>query len=295
MTALSLLDFLEFSLVGLALGGLYALIGLGFVLIYKATRVLNFAMGEFMMLGAYLYFTANVLLGLPWPAAVLIALVGAALSALAVERLVLRPLVGQPTIALVMATIGLASVIHGAVTMIWGADQMALEPILPRKPIRIGEALVPGQLAWGFLLAAMIFGGFLLYFRFARGGIAMRATASDPQTAMSIGINAPRSYAATWVLSALTATVAGILVGTMTNVSPALGQVGLGVIAVVILGGMDSLTGAIVAGLIIGWLESLTVALLGSGVRDIVPYAAVLLIMMARPYGLFGTPDIERL
>ena len=295
MTALSLLDFLEFSLVGLALGGLYALIGLGFVLIYKATRVLNFAMGEFMMLGAYLYFTANVLLGLPWPAAVLIALVGAALSALAVERLVLRPLVGQPTIALVMATIGLASVIHGSVTMIWGADQMALEPILPRKPIRIGEALVPGQLAWGFLLAAVIFGGFLLYFRFARGGIAMRATASDPPTAMSSGIHAPPSYAATWVLTALTATVAGILVGTMTNVSPALGQVGLGVIAVVILGGMDSLTGAIVAGLIIGWLESLTVALLGSGVRDIVPYAAVLLIMMARPYGLFGTPDIERL
>jgi branched-chain amino acid transport system permease protein len=120
MTALSLLDFLEFSLVGLALGGLYALIGLGFVLIYKATRVLNFAMGEFMMLGAYLYYTANVLLGLAWPAAVLIALVGAALSALAVERLVLRPLVGQPTIALVMATIGLASVIHGSVTMMGG-------------------------------------------------------------------------------------------------------------------------------------------------------------------------------
>jgi branched-chain amino acid transport system permease protein len=145
MTALSLLDFLEFSLVGLALGGLYALIGLGFVLIYKATRVLNFAMGEFMMLGAYLYFTANVLLGLAWPAAVLIALVGAALSALAVERLVLRPLVGQPTIALVMATIGLASVIHGSVTMIWGRTRWPSNRSSPANPSGSGRPWFRGS------------------------------------------------------------------------------------------------------------------------------------------------------
>jgi len=292
---MSFLDFYEYSLIGLLLGGLYALIGLGFVLVYKATRVLNFAMGEFMMMGAYFYFSATVLMGLPWWAGVGIALGASAVLALGVERLVLRPLVGQPTISIVMATIGLASILHGAAVMIWGADQWRIEPIVPRAPFFLGDAMLPGQLVWGFGLASMIILGFVLYFRYARGGVAMRATATDPHTAMSLGIDAPRNTAVTWVLAALISTIAGIMVGAMTNVSPELGVVGLAVIVVVILGGLDSIPGTIIAGLIIGWIESMSVAVFGSGVREIVPFAVILIIMMVRPFGLFGTPEIERL
>jgi branched-chain amino acid transport system permease protein len=294
VTPLSWLDFYEFSLIGLALGGLYALIGLGFVLIYKATRALNFAMGDFMMMGAYFYFTASVLFGLPLWLSVLAALACSALLALAVERLVLRPLVGQPTIAIVMATIGLASVLHGFAVMIWGADQWSVENIVPRAPFFVGDAMIPGQLVWGFALSGAVITGFLLYFRFARGGVALRAIATDAHTAMSVGVDAPKGYALAWVLAALTATLAGIMVGAMTQVAPTLSMVGLSVIVVVILGGLDSVIGAILAGLLVGWIESLSVAVFGSGVRDVVPYAVILLIMMIRPFGLFGTPDIER-
>jgi branched-chain amino acid transport system permease protein len=295
MNPMGLLDFVEFSLVGIALGGLYALIAVGFVLIYKATRVLNFAMGEFMMIGAYLFWTATVPLGLPWTAGLAFALAGSAATALVVERGVLRPLVGQPTIAIVMATIGLASIMHGAAQIVWGPDQLGMPSFLPRQPVFFGEAMLTGQLFWAFVLSIAIFAAFILFFRFSRTGVAMRATAADPQTAMSLGIDVRRSYALTWVFAALTGAVSGIVVGAMTNVSPNLGAVGLGVIAVVILGGLDSLTGAIVAGVAIGWIESMTVALFGGQVRDIVPYCIILAIMVLRPYGLFGTPDIERL
>lgn len=295
MNGFELIDLIEFSLVGISLGGLYALIAVGFVLIYKTTRVLNFAMGEFMMVGAYLFWTGTVVLGMHWAPALALTLLGSGMSALVVERSVLRPLVGQPTIAVVMATIGLASVMHGAAQIVWGPDQLGMPSVLPRQPVFFGEAMLTGQLFWSFVLSVAVFAAFILFFRFSRTGVAMRAAAADPQTAMSLGIDVRRSYAVTWVFAALTGALSGIVVGAMTNVSPNLGAVGLGVIAVVILGGLDSLTGAIVAGIAIGWIESMTVALFGGQVRDIVPYCIILLIMAVKPYGLFGTPDIERL
>ena len=289
------LFFGELSLIGLLSGGLLALIALGFVLVYKGTGVVNFAMGEFMMLGAYFYYTAHVLWH--WPEALALAATLAAVAgvAAAVERLVLRPLAGQPVISVLMATIGLGSLLAGAVDATWGGQNQEMPALLPRKPFTFADMLVPGQVLWSFVLAAAIIGAFMLYFRFSRTGIAMRAAASDPITAYVLGIDVRRTQRLTWMFSGIVGALAGIVVAGMTSLSPALGGAALGVLAVVILGGLDSIAGAIVAGLIVGWVESLTSGYLGGKVRDIVPYAIVLVILLIRPYGLFGTRQIERL
>ncbi len=285
----------EYSLIGLLSGGLLALIALGFVLIYKGTGVINFAMGEFMMLGAYFFYTANVLWHLPTLVALPLTLAAVAAVAALVERAILRPLAGQPVISVLMATIGLASALHGGVDAIWGGNNYEMPALLPRKPIILGEILIPGQVAWSFVLAAVIIAGFTLYFRYSKTGIAMRAAASDPITAYVLGIDVRKTQRLTWMFSGVVGAVAGIIVGAMTSLSPALGGAALGVLAVIILGGLDSIAGAIVAGLIIGLIESLTAGYLGGKVRDIVPYVTVLVILMVRPYGLFGTRQIERL
>lgn len=285
----------EFAAIGLLSGGLLALIALGFVLIYKGTGVINFAMGEFMMLGAYFFYTAHVMWGWPLGLALPATLAAVALAAALVERAILRPLSGQPVISVLMATIGLASALHGGVDAVWGGRNYEMPTLLPRKPLVVGDVLIPGQLLWSFLLAAVIITVFTLYFRYSRTGIAMRAAASDPTTAYVLGIDVRRTQRLTWVFAGLVGAVAGIVVASMTSLSPALGGAALGVLAVIILGGLDSIAGAIVAGLVVGLLESLTAGYLGGKVRDIVPYVVVLVILLVRPYGLFGTRQIERL
>jgi branched-chain amino acid transport system permease protein len=285
----------EFAAIGLLSGGLLALIALGFVLIYKGTGVINFAMGEFMMLGAYFFYTAHVMWGLDLWLALPATLAAVALAAALVERAILRPLSGQPVISVLMATIGLASALHGGAEAVWGGRNYEMPALLPRKPLIVGDVLIPGQLLWSFLLAAVVITVFTLYFRYSRTGIAMRAAASDPVTAYVLGIDVRRTQRLTWVFAGLVGAVAGIVVASMTSLSPALGGAALGVLAVIILGGLDSIAGAIVAGLVIGLLESLTAGYLGGKVRDIVPYVVVLVILLVRPYGLFGTRQIERL
>ena len=285
----------EFSLIGILSGGLLALIALGFVLIYKGTGVINFAMGEFMMLGAYFFYTSHVMWKLPMWLAFIATLAAVAGAAALIERAILRPLSGQPVISILMATIGLASTLHGAVDAIWGGNNYEMPQLLPRKPFTFGEILIPGQVVWSFVLAACVIAAFSLYFRYSRTGIAMRAAASDPMTAYVLGIDVRRTQRLTWMFAGVVGAVAGIVVGSMTSLSPALGGAALGVLAVIILGGLDSILGAIVAGLIIGLIESLTAGYLGGKVRDIVPYVTVLLILMVKPYGLFGTRQIERL
>ena len=285
----------EYTIVGLLSGGLLAMIALGFVLIYKGTGVINFAMGEFMMLGAYFFYTANVMWGLPLWAALVLSFVAVAVAAAIIERGVLRPLAGQPVISVLMATIGLASAIHGAVDAVWGGRNYELPSLLPRAPIILGDVLIPGKTLWSFLLAMAVIAGFILYFRFSRTGVSMRAAASDPTTAYVLGIDVRATQRLTWIFAGVVGALAGIIVASTTSLSPAVGSAALGVLAIIILGGLDSIPGAIVAGLIVGMIESLTAGYLGGKVRDIVPYATVLVILLVRPYGLFGTRQIERL
>jgi branched-chain amino acid transport system permease protein len=285
----------EFAAIGLLSGGLLALIALGFVLIYKGTGVINFAMGEFMLLGAYFFYTARVMWDLPTWLALASTLAAVAGCAALVERWLLRPLAGQNVISVLMATIGLASALHGGVEAVWGGRNYEMPQLLPRAPLLLGDVLIPGKVLWSFLLAALVITAFTVYFRRSRTGVAMRAAASDPVTAYLMGIDVRAMQRLTWIYAGLVGAIAGIVVASITSLSPAVGVTALGVLAVIILGGLDSIAGAIVAGLIIGLLESLTAGYLGGKVRDIVPYVVVLVILLVRPYGLFGTRRIERL
>lgn len=288
-------EFIEYSLLGLLSGGVTALVALSFVLIYKGTGVVNFAVGEVMMLGAYLYYAGAETFKLPpWMAFVVsMAIIG--ILAILVERAVLRPLSGQPVVAVLMATIGMASIIHGGVEAVWGGDTYSPPTLLPRTPLMMGDILIPGTALGNFAVAALLIGGFLAFFRYSKTGIALRATASDPVTAATLGININYSQRLTWVLSGLVGTVAGVLIASTAGLSPLLAAAALGVFAAIILGGMDSVLGAIVASLIIGWVEALGAGYLGGKSRDIMPYLVVLAVLVVRPYGIFGTRSIERL
>ncbi len=290
-----MIEFLEYSLLGLLSGGVMALIALSFVLVYKGTGVVNFAVGEVMMVGAYLYYAAAVTFELPPVVAFVLSLAVISLLAVLVERAILRPLSGQPGVSVMMATIGMASIMHGGVEAIWGGDTYSPPTLLPRTPLLLGEVLIPGTVLGNFAVATLLIAGFLLFFRYSKTGVALRATASDPVTAATLGININYASRLTWILAGSVGTVAGVLIASSAGLSPALAAAALSVFAAIILGGMDSVLGAIVASLIIGLVESLAAGYLGGKARDILPYVVVLLILVVRPYGIFGTRTIERL
>jgi branched-chain amino acid transport system permease protein len=288
-------EFTELSILGLLSGGVIALVALSFVLIYKGTGVVNFAVGEVMMLGAYIYYAGTV--SYEWPpwAAFLVALGAIGVLAIILERAVLRPLSGQSTIAILMATIGLSSIIHGGVEAVWGGDSYNPPGLLPRLPLRFADIVIPGAAIGNFMVAALIIAAFLAFFRYSKTGIALRATASDPVTAATLGVDINSSLRLTWVLSGLVGTVAGVLIASSAGLSPLLAAAAFSVFAAIILGGLDSVLGAIIAGLIIGWVEALAAGYLGGKSRDVVPFVVVLGILIVRPYGIFGTRAIERL
>jgi branched-chain amino acid transport system permease protein len=288
-------EFVEYSLIGLLSGGVLALIAMSFVLVYKGTGVINFAVGEILMLGAYAYYTSRVLAGQPVIVSLAIALASVALLALVIERTVLRPLSGQSTIAILMATIGVSSFLHGLVEAVWTTDTFTLPSLVPRSPFTLGEALVAGTTVWNFAVAVVIIGAFGLFFQFTRAGVKLRASASDPVTASTVGINIRYAQRLSWILSGLVGTVAGILISSTSGISPLLASSALSVFAIIILGGLDSLVGAVLASLLIGWIDSLVVGYVGGKARDVVPYLVVLAVLAVRPYGLFGTRKIERL
>lgn len=290
-----LAEFIEYSLIGLLSGGLLALVALSFVLIYKGTGVVNFAVGEIMMLGAYLYYTCRVLAGWPLPLSLAAALVGVVVVALTIERAILRPLAGQPAIAVLMATIGISSFLHGLVEAVWGGDTFPMPGLLPRTALTFGDVLISGTTLWNFVVAALVIAGFGLFFRFTRAGVRLRASASDPVTASTVGINIRYAQRVTWILSGLVGTVAAVLIASTSGLSPLLSSAALSVFAIIILGGLDSLLGAVLAALLVGWLEAMVVGYVGGKARDVVPYLVVLAVLVVRPYGLFGTRAIERL
>ncbi len=285
----------EISLTGIASGGLYALAALAFVLVYKATRVVNIAIGELLMMGAYLFFTFAAMWALPlWVAIPAAVLASGAIGAL-IERTIIRPLLGEPPISVFMVTVGLASVLIGIVEMIWTADQRRLPDFMPTQPIMIGEAFLAPKVFWGAVIALVFIAAVLLVFRFWRGGVALRATASDQAAAYSVGINVPRVFSLAWVVSAMIAAVSGIIVGSIGGLSSNMGVFGLSVLVVVIVGGLDSVLGALVGGLVIGLVEALAGAYLGGEYKLLATFIVLVVILMMRPYGLFGTHEIERL
>lgn len=289
------LFFLEITLAGLGTGGLYALTGLAFVIIYKATRVVNLAIGDMLMAGAYLFFAFSAGMGLPLWASVPAALLGVAVLGAVVEKTMIRPMLGESPISSFMVTVGLSSILIGLVELIWTADQRRLPEFLPATPIMLGEAFLPAKIFYGFWIAVALIAIVLIAFRFWRGGIALRATASDQAAAYSMGINVPRVFSLSWSFAALIAGVAGIVVGAIGGISSSMGVFGLSVLVVVIFGGLDSVLGALVGGLFIGVMEAWTGSYLGGEYKLLATFSLLVLILLVRPYGLFGTHEIERL
>lgn len=290
-----ILFFAEVSLAGLGSGALLSLTALAFVLIYKATRIINLAVNEILMMGGYFFFAFAAGLGLtPWLAIPLAVAGGAAIGAV-VERGIIRRMLGESPISIFMVTVGLGSVLIGIVEFVWGTNPRSLPDFMGSTPIFIGQLYVSRKIAITFVVAAIAIAVFLLLFRYWRGGIALRATATDQAAAYSCGINVPGVFSLAWMVGCGTAAGAGVLLGAIGGISPTMGTFGLSALVVVIVGGLDSVVGALVAGLLIGLVEAWAGTYLGGEFKLLCTFAILIAMLMIRPYGLFGTHEIERL
>lgn len=295
-------EFLQLVLAGVALGFKYALVALGFVIIFKATGVINFAQGGFVMLGAYLTYNAGTTWGLPFWLAVIVAMAITALVAMVVERLVLRRMVGRPAFALIMITVGLLFVIQEVVTTIWGFDALNLGDPWGIDVVGVGDLVMSVSDIWTIVLAGAVVAAFFAFFRYSSLGLAMRATALDQEAALAQGMSAKRVWAASWGIAGAVAALAGVTIAAGPgNLTPQVQFIALLAFPAIILGGLDSPGGAVIGGVIIGVAQTLTAGYqeqyapwLGTGFQTVMPYVVMLLILLLRPYGLFGTKEVKR-
>ncbi|MDQ7819436.1 MAG: branched-chain amino acid ABC transporter permease [Armatimonadota bacterium] len=282
---------------GVAVGSIYALIALGFALLYKSTRILNLAHGELVLFGGYLAIALAQVL--PFPLAVTVTLLAAAALGFAVERAIMRPLFGQPLLSVVIVTLALGYIVRGAMVGIWGGSTRNFPPVLPAGVVRVAGIPLQAVGVYSAATAAVLLGAFWLFFRYTLVGISMRAAANEQLTASTLGVSLRRVFAYAWAFAATAGAVGGILLGLWLGVNFALAHVGLKALAAVILGGLDSIPGAIVGGLAIGVVETVVGGYIDAhviyGFKDITPFVVILLVLLVRPYGLFGTEHIERL
>lgn len=279
---------------GLVSGAAYGLIAMGFALIYKATGVVNFAQGELVMLTAYISFSISTSFDLSFGPLILVAIPISMLIGLLLERIFIRPMLGEPIFAIVMVTVGLAVILRGVTIMIWGPDPYNFTAGIPTTVVYIGPApFYPAQLYLIAALGVMTAAGWA-FLRFTRIGIAMRAVAANETAALLAGISVSRIHAVAWMLSSAIAAIAGILFAANYKLAPDLWFQGLKSFPAVILGGMDSVIGSALAGLVIGVIENLFQGYVGQGLREISGFIVIILVLMIRPYGLFGSREIER-
>jgi len=294
--------FVQLVFQGCAVGAQYALVALGFVVIYRATRVINFAQGGLVMLGAYLAYNFHQTWGLPFAAAVAAAVAVTAGVGVAIEAAVLRRMVGQPTFAVLMITIGLLFVIEQVVTTVWGFDALNLGDPWGVRATKAGGVVLSVRDIWTIGLAAAVLGAFFAFFRYSSAGIAMRATAIDQEAALAQGISARRVFALSWAIAGGVAALAGVTAAAgAASLTPQVEFVALRAFPAMILGGLDSPGGAVAGGVIIGLTQVLTggyqpqyAPWLGDGFNTVMPYVVMVVILLVRPYGLFGTPEVRR-
>lgn len=291
------MDFL-FQLVinGLSLGLLYGLSAMGFVMIFKSSSVLNFAHGELLAFGAYLFLALATWGKLPLGLTFLMTLVGCFFLGFVIERIFLRPLIGEPLIFVIMLTVGLAAIFKGLILLVWGGNLYTYPDFLPAwLGFSLGSVNIPPVYSTVFIVGTIFLVLFGLFFKFSSQGIYMRSVADNQRAALSLGVHVRRVFALSWAIAALVAGMSGIVLGIINGVNVhELSAIGLKVFPVVILGGLESIGGAIIGGIIIGLLESMTGGYVSPSLKDVVPYIVLVLILMVKPYGLFGEVEIER-
>lgn len=288
--------FLQLLINGISLGFLYGLAAMGFVMIFKASRVLNFAHGEILALGAYLFLTLVTWAQLPILVAFVLSLAGSFILGFVIERLFLRPLIGEPLIYVIMLTVGLAAMFKGVMLLLWGGNLYVYPDFLPAwLALDLGPVTVPPVYVAAIIIGMTFLGIFGLFFKFSAQGIYMRSVADNQPAAMSLGVHVRRVFALSWAIAALVAGMSGIVLGIISGINVHdLSAIGLKVFPVVILGGLDSIGGAIIAALIIGLLETFTGGYISPSLKDVVPYICLIFILLVKPYGLFGLVEIER-
>ena len=293
--------FFQLVVSGIVVGSIYALSGLGFVLIYKSSRVLNIAHGQFIALGAFITYALTVWLHIPIYISFLLSAVITFLVAMSVERIFLRRLIGEPIISVIMVTIGLMSILDGLIYLTpFGTENFSFPEFLPKAPIAIGGVSISWTQFVGVVITIILIAAFSWFFKKSTLGISMRAVSDDQMASMSIGISIPRVFGLAWAAAGLSAAAAGGIIANITGLNfDTLVSFGIIVFPVVILGGLDSIFGAVVAGIIVGLIQQFAAGYLDGlwglfGTADLVPWFILLIILLIKPHGLFGIHEIER-
>jgi branched-chain amino acid transport system permease protein len=292
--------FLQLVVTGFSLGMIYALISIGVVIIIKCTNAFNIAQGHFVLIGGYLGYTFLVSFHLPIWATLILAIVAAIIMGLLIERLTLRPLVGQPELAIIMMTIALSGVLEGLATLIWGGEYKTYHGVLPTVALKLKQISIPSESLIGLIVSIIAVAILMFFFRYTKMGLAMRATAEDLHVVQSVGIKATTVYKISWVIACIVGVIAGILLGGVSGVMIPLAEVGGKAFAVVLLGGVNSIGGAIVAGVVLGILENVAAGYLDpllprGGLANVFPYIVMIIVLIFKPHGLFGLVRIERI
>ncbi len=279
---------------GIATGFIYSLVGLGFVIVFKSTKVLNLAQGEFMMAGAYITLTLHNLLGLPFFAAFILALISGYFLGFAIERIFLRRMMDAPIFSVVMLTVGLSVSMRGFAGLIWGHEEKTIKVPLFHEILKIGNFSINFGSILVILLCLSLVIVFGLFYKYTKTGTSMRATATDKNSAMVMGIDISRIFSVSWGLSALVSVFSGVVLASITIITPGMANFGLKALPAVILGGIDSIVGVILGGIIVGLVENFAGGYIGGMAQQLSPYLILLIVLVIKPYGLFGMEEIER-
>ena len=279
---------------GLATGCVYALIALGFVLIFKATDVVNFAQGEFVMASGFMSYTLLIGVGLPYGLVLVATIVLSGFMGVVLERVVVRPIMDAPIFSIVIATIGASIVLRSSAGIVYGYDVLPLPTILSKDPVRVGflqfTAMDVGVIGSSLLIMVALY----LFFKLTKTGMAMRATAQSQTAARLMGVSVTRIFALTWAISAAIGGVAGVLIAPIIYLDPNLGFIGVKAFAGAILGGFGSIPGAIVGGMLLGVIENLSGYFFNAGIKQVSTYILLILVLVVRPSGFFGAAPIRR-
>jgi branched-chain amino acid transport system permease protein len=291
-------ELTQFIVTGLAVGMIYALIGLGFVLIWKSSSVANLALGQLVLLCSWFAYSMLVQVNLPVWLAFPVVIVFALALGWSIERFALRPLIAQPILSLIAVTLGIAYFIEGMISVIWPWGIDTLPKIFPQQPVHIGNAVISQEYIWAAGVSLLVFGLLTLFYKYHRMGIAMRATADDQMAVQACGIPVTSIFSMSWMFACVVAAIGGILLSSIGGVGYGLVETGLKSFSVVILGGLDSFIGSIVAGPIIGLIENLgggyLTPYLWAGLKDVLPFFIIIIVVLVKPFGLFGEKRIER-
>ena len=291
-------EFLSYLIPGIMTGFVYALIALGFVLVFKCSGVLNLAQGQLVIIGAYIFYAVAVSVGLPLWAAVIATLVITALMGLLIERTVMRRMIGQPLLAVILITLAIGSILTGIMILVWGPGTLSLPRLFPDGGVNLLGASISYSRICFMGVSLVLFAILFLFFRFSRMGLGMMAVADDQQAAQSVGIKVSTVLALSWAIAAVVSGIAGILLTSVSGVHYSSVGIGLSAISVVLVGGLESVGGVLVAGPLIGAIEGIAAGYLdpltGGGMAEVSPYIVLVLVLMIKPSGLFGWKRIER-